>query len=391
MYCERLMECLKILSNKLEILYFTDKRNGAWEMELESEKKTLLIEKEYGKRNTAIDFLRVVFAVVILLYHSSHLYETNNKPVFQGGYLAVEFFFILSGAFMAKAALAGGGGIGNDTYFFMKKKISAIFPVYCTAFCVAFLAEEFLMKASLKKFISNAVNSLWPFLLGEMSGVDGPGFSLTGAWYISAMLIAMLILYPLLRWNFELTSYVLAPLCILAIYGNIYQTTGHLSIVRTYTGIFYAGVFRAVAGLFLGVITFCIACNLQKRSFSVKKKLFFTAAELAGYNIVLWGMYVRTRSGLDFSLVIILAGTTALTLSRKTYSGKVTNKRVSRICAGFSFTLYLIHSTVYIWIARFPFVGERARLLVYLAVSIAMAAILYLLNYCAIPYIKKRR
>lgn len=47
----------------------------------------------HKQRNTYIDFLRVLFCIFICLYHW-------NKGHFGGGYLGVDFFFILSGFYM---------------------------------------------------------------------------------------------------------------------------------------------------------------------------------------------------------------------------------------------------------------------------------------------------
>lgn len=53
-------------------------------------------------RNTEVDLLRVVFAIAVLIHHSHGLNppDTTSYP-FVGGYIAVEFFFLLTGYFAA--------------------------------------------------------------------------------------------------------------------------------------------------------------------------------------------------------------------------------------------------------------------------------------------------
>ena len=46
-------------------------------------------------RNNEIDFWRVVFAILIISYHSSNLLlESEKYSIFKGGYIGVEFFLL---------------------------------------------------------------------------------------------------------------------------------------------------------------------------------------------------------------------------------------------------------------------------------------------------------
>lgn len=58
-------------------------------------------EKREFIRNNAFDFYRFLFAVIIFILHfwGYGNFESRNGR-FQGGYLAVEFFFMLSGFIM---------------------------------------------------------------------------------------------------------------------------------------------------------------------------------------------------------------------------------------------------------------------------------------------------
>ena len=54
-----------------------------------------------SKRNQTIELLRFFFAVVIVLYHGRVIFPIS---LFPSGYLAVEFFFIVSGYMMVKSS-----------------------------------------------------------------------------------------------------------------------------------------------------------------------------------------------------------------------------------------------------------------------------------------------
>lgn len=63
------------------------------------------------QRNIAIDILRVLFALIIVIYHVPYG-SPNTTTLFPCGYLACEFFFMISGYFTArKAASRNEGGI----------------------------------------------------------------------------------------------------------------------------------------------------------------------------------------------------------------------------------------------------------------------------------------
>lgn len=53
------------------------------------------------KRNGFVDFLKFVFAIIILFHHSVELFRGSNT-YFISGYIAVEFYFMVSGYLLAK-------------------------------------------------------------------------------------------------------------------------------------------------------------------------------------------------------------------------------------------------------------------------------------------------
>ena len=57
-------------------------------------------------RNSVIDLLRIIFALLILGYHGRGLLSGSDyNGAFYGGYIGVEFFFLVSGFLMAASAI----------------------------------------------------------------------------------------------------------------------------------------------------------------------------------------------------------------------------------------------------------------------------------------------
>ena len=61
------------------------------------------MEKE--QHNGIISIWKFIFCLVIAVFHGKLLFPNGNMPIFKGGYIAVEFFFIVSGIYFAKSAL----------------------------------------------------------------------------------------------------------------------------------------------------------------------------------------------------------------------------------------------------------------------------------------------
>ena len=57
------------------------------------------------RRNGTISLWKFIFAVIIVLFHASAFYPNWNNYFVKGGYIAVEFFYVISGYYLAKNIL----------------------------------------------------------------------------------------------------------------------------------------------------------------------------------------------------------------------------------------------------------------------------------------------
>lgn len=64
------------------------------------------------QRNAMLDITKYVFAVVILFLHANPFVDGHKIFAMNKGYLAVEFFFVVSGYFMMQSAFGKNGGGG---------------------------------------------------------------------------------------------------------------------------------------------------------------------------------------------------------------------------------------------------------------------------------------
>ena len=274
------------------------------------------------QHNVTIDFLRFLFSVIVVLHHSRYVLGDDNC-YFLGGSLAVEFFFFVSGYLLLVGAdkagrkngagyllpdgvdmagrkngagylLPGGAdmagrkngagyllpdgvdmagrteaagletkGIGSETLHFILHKIRSFLPEFLIAWWIGFVLIGVVRQYGVLDYLKAFGNDFWELTLVKMSGLFTHGID--GAmWYLSAMLLGMAILYPLLRTKRDLMTHLVCPLLALFLYGYLCQAEGHPRDPIVWLGVCYKGLVRAVAGLCTGVVI-CMAVRRLKR------------------------------------------------------------------------------------------------------------------------------
>lgn len=227
-------------------------------------------------RNSTIEVLRFVFIIVIVLFHQRALY----CEILARGNMAVYFFFILSGYLAAKSVkrhnVPGSSLLGGWSSF-MKRKVLAVQPeviLTTLTYVIAYLA---INRPELHAAISIPIKAFFcDILFLRMTGIEysvGVGYG----WYISSMLICLLVLYPLLR--IKQNGMLFFSIGILAL-GYLKLSTGILfpwgvSEKLCFT---YAGNYMAIAGLSLGA---CISSVEIKSKVIRKNSIAITLLLLA--------------------------------------------------------------------------------------------------------------
>lgn len=249
------------------------------------------------QHNVTIDFLRFLFSVIVVLHHSRYVLGDDNC-YFLGGSLAVEFFFFVSGYLLlvgadkagrkngagdllsggvdktgkteaagagteANGIYAGTNGIGSETLHFILHKIRSFLPEFLIAWWIGFVLIGVVRQYGVLDYLKAFGNDFWELTLVKMSGLFTHGID--GAmWYLSAMLLGMAFLYPLLRTKRDLMTHLVCPLLALFLYGYLCQAEGHPRDPIVWLGLCYKGLVRAIAGLCTGVVI-CMAVRRIKK------------------------------------------------------------------------------------------------------------------------------
>lgn len=156
-------------------------------------------------------------------------------------------------------------GIGSETLHFILHKIRSFLPEFLIAWWIGFVLIGVVRQYGVLDYLKAFGNDFWELTLVKMSGLFTHGID--GAmWYLSAMLLGMAFLYPLLRTKRDLMTHLVCPLLALFLYGYLCQAEGHPRDPIVWLGLCYKGLVRAVAGLCTGVVI-CMAVRRLKRFF----------------------------------------------------------------------------------------------------------------------------
>lgn len=309
-----------------------------------------------NKRNGTIELLRFLFCLLIVVYHSRNLGKTSSIALFtEAGYIAVEFFFLVSGFLMAKTA-AGLADVpcthlGRETVLFVWKKIKAILPYYLFAVVFAFgyivAANSLTLKESVLKF----AQGIWDIGFLHTSGIKTYEV-VRGSWYLSAMFVAMLALYPMLRKWKDTFTHIIAPLLAITLLGWISQTYGNLNQWIKNFDLVCAGVLRAVAELSLGCIGYVVCEKIKDAPFTVFSRILITLTQVAGYGIVFWCAGNMSEGWVSYVLLLCLAVCVPLSFSGQGIAAPLFRGRFFLWLGKLSLVIYLNHMWVKDCIAK---------------------------------------
>ncbi len=283
------------------------------------------MSKQYAGKNGKIEFFRFVFCMIILLFHvGKYLLDTavfGKLSMFAHGAIGVEFFFLVSGFLLAKTAKKRSEGtpeLGKETWQFILRKYQGIWFYHLAAFIPTFAVYALIHAKKWFDVALYAVESLPNLFLVQLSGIKGIWLNHV-EWYLSAMMIGMFLLYPLLLKWYKTVSRVVAPIAALLIIGWLSHETGKLTGTTVWMDVAYKSLFRAVAELCLGVAAFEWCEIIREKNFTKAQRIGLTALEFGCYFAVVIFSFVMFKYAYEVQALFALLIAVTLSFSRVTY------------------------------------------------------------------------
>lgn len=257
-------------------------------------------------RNGGIELLRFVFCMGIVFLHGS--------MGFGSAYLGVEFFFLISGAFMARSLSNVHGekespaATCKASISYLVKRVWAVFPYFVLSTGIGTVVKIL----SCGELVASVAGAASDILFLKNYGF--PAASATGVlWYLSAMFFAMWLLYPFMRRYYEVFTHYLAPMIFLLITGFLMQTYGTLEVPDSWFGVLNTGFLRAIAAMCLGAVAH-VGSTYLARLMKASKALRTGATVI---EVLLWGGTVgymalwKSETNMGDGLIVIAMGVAA--------------------------------------------------------------------------------
>ncbi|MEE1137627.1 MAG: acyltransferase family protein [Acutalibacteraceae bacterium] len=295
-----------------------------------------------SSRNGEIELFRFIFAVIVFSFHFEYA-----PAIFKSGYLCVEFFFVLSGYFLMQHIEKNKNTVINPTltvFNYTKNRLKRLYVSYFIA-CVAAFAIRFLVLSDIS--IRTVVNKgIWEILMLQTLGYE---FSTTVVWYVSALLIASVIIYLL---SYCLKDYFLPVIFFGAfvILAFLCQKNQQLSSMNNLL-IVSDGLLRGLAELSLGCILFKIIKAFPNSLNKFRKFLF--VPKYLSLAIILYFM-TKDAGVKDFSCLIFIVFFISMLFLDESPIHKVFNNKLCYFLGDISYDFYL-NQIIVIYFARvFP-------------------------------------
>lgn len=353
---------------------------------MNSKENTSMIEPKKSqpgggvRRNSEIDFFRIVFAFAIVIYHGNNL--VRGKAVdfhlpFSGGYLAVEFFFMLTGYFCVQKVRRNPDAGAVDALRWTWEKYKR-FAIYTIPFAImSYPAWVIVFTSGFAESVNVIKFGILDILLLYSSGLRENEF-LNPLWYLSSVLIVSPIFYMAVLKRKDTFLYTVSPMLTLLIYGWHSVTFGYVGD-SSWTGIIFSELLRAWAGMSLGGLVWCGACRLKKVSFSKAGTRLLSIVELVSLALGLTIMYFEGQNRCDFICIGFLAVFVSIVMSEKASIHTLFSPIFSK-CAEFTLALYVGHIIMFrpaLLLA--PNAGFYMQLLLYVVLAIIYTLFLMLI------------
>ena len=208
-----------------------------------------IICEQSRKRNEFLNFLKFILIMIVAFHHTGWW-----SGVMRHGYIAVEFFFMVSGYFLYQTFINKGPKLKE----YLLSRIERIYPTYILILVIYMLFSigfpQFFSTYNWKGWIITAFRDLFLLQSVGLNYFDdiSPRFN-PNDWYISSFFWSSMLLYYLLR--FKRLTKVFLTVVILSTYSFYFLFK--ISSLNEYWGyyyLFYMPFWRAIAGMSIGIL-----------------------------------------------------------------------------------------------------------------------------------------
>ena len=293
-------------------------------------------------RNGKIGFWKFMFSLLIVAYHVA---SYHNNSSFCSGYIGVEFFFLVSGYYLCKKCLnyksIKSSDLGIETFNFIFNKIKKLVPYILVLWIMGIPVSIFIDKFTPYNFITAFSNTIF------VPNFDYKLYVIYGiTWYIIAMLVVEMFLFPILIKYRKNYAYIFSYLISFLLLSYLMLKYGNISDPWRYSMFTYKGILRAFLDINIGICIYSFIDKFKHIKLTDFSKFTLTIIEIVGYLLV---FYLSSKQiyRYEFLMLIILTICLTITFSNEAYLVEFSNNKLF---------YYLEKLTIPIYINQFIFI-----------------------------------
>ncbi|MEH6590047.1 MAG: acyltransferase [Halioglobus sp.] len=245
-----------------------------------------------NKHFIALDALRGIAALLVVLYHVAPWYPT---------YLMVDFFFLLSGFVLSHSYLYSGRQV--SAYEFINHRIARLYPLHIFGL-LFFIAAYVGTKEAFPRYEDGTLYTfLLQLTLTQNVGLhtadqpwNGPSWSISVEFWVS-----LLFFFYVSTKTRSATLFFTAALFLLIIYNN--SGNSLFVLTKNYYGFINSGLLRGGCSFLLGVLTYRMYLQLQNAAASPS----LVMASILELSVLAMAVFVVLSSKIINSKLDILA------------------------------------------------------------------------------------
>lgn len=289
-----------------------------------------------------ISFWKFGFCILIILFHIASIYP-EYRYNFLYGSIGVEFFFLVSGYFLAKKYIyyEPKENIGEETFNFMKSKIRKFIPYIILLMIVGIPYLTFIKHYTLTEHVMTFYKI---FLIPANIDTDPSIYGIL--WYLTTMIVVETIMFPLIVKYKKNFIYIISPIIVLLLMNYILVETKILVAPWVKTPFALKGILRGFLVMNLGMYLYILSEKFNNIKLTKLSKVILPIIEIFLYLSIFYISNI-TNAHLKFDIFMLILLSIGLLISANPniYLTNFSNNKVFYFLEKLSLPMY-----IYQWI-----------------------------------------